>query len=308
RFIAERGIPAAAFQPRFLNCATDNPWFAGFNPEPLIAETDLLIALDCDVPWVPSVQEPPISARIVHIGLDPAYVRYPMRAFRGDLAISGDAASVIEMLENALGHPRPHTRKPPGGIAPNAGPKDTISPEYLSRCISDAIDSDTIVVNEYPLRLEQCPRTKPGTYFGLSAAGGLGWGLPAALGAKLAAPDRLVVATLGDGAYIFANPTACHWAGEAHNLPVLTIVFNNSLYGAVRNSTKAMYGNGTASVDHWRMLAELDPSPQFEKLIEASGGRGFRAEDPSELPGILAEAVATVRGGRQALVNVICPY
>lgn len=308
RFIAERGVPAAAFHPRFLNCATDNPWFAGFDPAPLIAETDLLIALDCDVPWVPSVQEPPTSARVVHIGLDPAYVRYPMRTFRGDLAISGDAASVIEMLEKALGHPRPHMRKPPGGIAPNARPKDTISPEYLSRCISDAIDPDTIVVNEYPLRLEECPRTKAGTYFGLSAAGGLGWGLPAALGAKLAAPDRLVVATLGDGAYIFANPTACHWAGEAHHLPVLTIVFNNSLYGAVRNSTRAMYGKGTAAADSWRMLAELDPSPQFEKLIEASGGRGFRAEDPSELPGILAEAVATVRAGRQALVNVICPY
>lgn len=308
RFIAERGIPATAFHPRFLNCATDNPWFAGFEPASLIAETDLLIAFDCDVPWVPSVQEPPRNAKIVHIGLDPAYVRYPMRTFRGDLAISGDTASVVSALEQALGHPRPHARTAPGGIAPNAQPGKTISPEYLSRCIGEAIGDDTIVVNEYPLRLEQCPRTKAGTYFGLSAAGGLGWGLPAALGAKLASPERLVVATLGDGAYIFANPTACHWAGEAHNLPVLTIVFNNSLYGAVRNSTRAMYGNGTAAADSWRMLAGLDPSPQYEKLIEASGGKGFRAEDPAELPGILAEAVATVRAGRQALVNVICPY
>jgi acetolactate synthase-1/2/3 large subunit len=308
RFAVERGVPVAAFHPRFLNCATDNPWFAGFNPEPLIAETDLLIALDCDVPWVPSVQEPPRGARVVHIGLDPAYVRYPMRAFRGDLAISGETASVIQMLEAALGRPGPLPRMIPGGITPNAQADQTISPEYLSRCIGDAIGADAIVVNEYPLRLEQCPRTKPGSYFGLSAAGGLGWGLPAALGAKLAAPERLVVATLGDGAYIFANPTACHWAGEAHNLPVLTIVFNNSLYGAVRNSTKAMYGNGTAATDGWRMLAELDPSPQFEKLVEASGGKGFKVEDPSELPGILADAVATVRAGRQVLVNVICRY
>ena len=308
RFAAARGIPVTAFHPRFLNCATDNPWFAGFDPAPYLRETDLLIALDCDVPWVPAVQEPPAGAKIVHVGVDPAFTRYPMRTFRSDLAIAGEAAPVLGALEERLGSGSGPTRAAPGGKASEAEPGETISPEYLSRCIGEAIDADTIVVNEYPLRLEHCPRTRPGTYFGLSAAGGLGWGLPAALGAKLAAPDRLVVATLGDGAYIFANPTACHWVGEAHDLPVLTIVFNNSLYGAVRNSTKAMYGNGHAAEDGWRMLAELEPSPAFERLVEASGGKGYRVEDVEALPGVLAEAVRTVRGGRQALVNVICRY
>ena len=54
-----------------------------------------------------------------------------------------------------------------------------------------------MIFNEYSLMQEHCPREKPDTFYGLSAAGGLGWGFGAALGAKLAAPDKLVVATLG---------------------------------------------------------------------------------------------------------------
>ncbi len=131
----------------------------------------------------------------------------------------------------------------------------------------------------------------------------------AALGAKLAAPDKLVVATLGDGAYVFANPTACHWVAAAHALPILTIVFNNQLYGAVRNSTLSMYGSGAASRDGGRMLADLRPSPDFERLVEASGGHGERVEAPADLPAALARAVKIVtQDKRQALLNVICHY
>jgi len=184
-----------------------------------------------------------------------------------------------------------------------------ITPVYLSRCIGEAVGGDAIIVNEYPLRQEYCPREVPGTYFGLSPAGGLGWGFGAALGAKLAAPDKLVVATLGDGAYMFANPTACHWTAAAHDLPILTIVFNNALYGAVRNSTLAMYRDGAAAKDAGRLLADLNPSPAFEMLVQAQGGHGERVEDPAALPEALARAVRVVTSERrQALLNVITPY
>jgi acetolactate synthase-1/2/3 large subunit len=308
RFSRTLGVPVESFHPRFLNVATDNPYFAGFEPGKLIAHADLVIALESDVPWVPSVQAPPASARIAHVGIDPTFARYPMRTFRSDLSIAGETKTVLPALELALGARRTSAAAPPRGVPTVPVASNPISPEWISHCVGEAIDEDTILVNEYPLRLPYCPRTKPGTYFGLSAAGGLGWGLPAAIGAKLAAPERLVVATLGDGAYIFANPTACHWAAEAHGLPVLTVIFNNALYGAVRNSTKAMYADGLASRDGYRMLADLQPSPAFEKLVEASGGMGYRVERAEELPAVLAEAIATVRGGRQALVNVICDY
>jgi acetolactate synthase-1/2/3 large subunit len=160
--------------------------------------------------------------------------------------------------------------------------------------------------NEYWARQDLCGREKPGTYFGSSPAGGLGWGLGAALGAKLARPDALVVSTVGDGAYMFANPTACHWVGQAHHLPVLTVVNNNAVYNAVRRATLGMYEKGVAQQkDDAMTLADLQPSPAFEKLIEASGGYGERVEKPADLPAALARAVKEVRNGRQALLNVI---
>ncbi len=142
----------------------------------------------------------------------------------------------------------------------------------------------------------------------MSAAGGLGWGLGAALGAKLAAPDMLVVATLGDGAYIVANPMVGHWVGAKFDLPILTVIFNNSRYNAVRRATLSMFKDGAAGDDGGNFLAELSPSPPFEEFVRSQGGHGERVEHIDELAPALARARdAVTRERKQALVNVICP-
>ena len=177
---------------------------------------------------------------------------------------------------------------------------------YVSRCIAEAKGDDAIVFNEYPLRQEQCAFERPGTFFHNSPAGGLGWGLGAALGAKLARRERTVIATLGDGAYIFANPTAGHWVAAAYELPILVVVFNNALWGAVRRATSGMYKGGVSARDDWRGLASLAPAPAYEKLVEAHGGHGERVERAEDLPAALERALAATRKGQQALLNVIC--
>jgi acetolactate synthase I/II/III large subunit len=326
--IAERfALPVVAFNPRYLAMATTHAMYQGAQPRPLLSEADLVLVLECDVPWIPSIEGPPAGARIVHIGEDPAFSRYPIRSFPADLSITAAAASALRALERALAARLPAddaaiaarrrelTERSAARRARAAAQaeKDAaaahITPEWVSRCLGEAIGEDAILVNEYPLRLEHCPRTLPGSYFGVSPAGGLGWGMGAALGAKLAAPERLVVATLGDGAYVFANPTACHWVAAAHELPILTVVFNNSLYGAVRNATLDMYGAGAAARGKGELLATLAPSPAFEKLVEASGGYGERVEKPADLAPALKRALeAVTREKRQALLNVICRY
>ena len=174
--------------------------------------------------------------------------------------------------------------------------------------VGEAVGEDAVIFNEYSLIQEQISREKPDTFYGLSAAGGLGWGFGAALGAKLAAPDKFVVATLGDGAYMFANPMVAHWVSDVHKLPILTIVFNNSLYGAVRGATMSMFKDGVAGEDGGRFMADLSPSPAFEAAVKAQGGHGERVEKASELPAALARAIAVViKEKRQALLNVICP-
>ncbi len=76
-----------------------------------------------------------------------------------------------------------------------------------------------------------------------------------------------MVALLGDGAYMFANPTACHFVSQAHRLPVLVVIYNNTLYGAVRRATLDMFAHGAASEADGRFMAELGPSPAFEKIV-----------------------------------------
>ena len=279
--------------------------------------------IECDVPWIPGLQHPPGGARIVQIGEEPAYVRYPMRSFPSNLTIQSDASNALAALAGALSSrlqmaeariaarrqrltERMRTRR--AQLAKDAAAGDKISPEHLSHAIGEAVGPDAVIFNEYPLRSDHCAREHPGSYFALSAAGGLGWGLGAALGAKLAAPDKLVVATLGDGAYMFANPMAAHWVAGTHNLPILTIVFNNSRYGAVRRSTLAMFKDGAAGENDGRMLADLDPSPPYDVLAAAQGAYTERVERPAELADALGRTREAVMNGRQALLNVICPY
>ena len=118
-----------------------------------------------------------------------------------------------------------------------------------------------------------------------------------------------MVATLGDGAYVFDNPTACHWVSAAQNLPVLVIIYNNQMYGAVRNSTSAMYQEGVSANNHCTLLADLSPSPAFEKIAEASGAYGERVDDPSQLKAAMERGLhAVIHEKRQALLNVVCKY
>lgn len=315
---------------RYLCIPSSHAMNLGYQTQPFLREADLVLVIDCDVPWIPSLESPPLGCQVVHIAEDPAFSNYPTRGFPVDLSIKADSAIALQELDKEL------SRRFNRGVdevdsiktrraliaeqkqkltgqsqtqAENSKHLPHITPEYISECISNAVGTSAIIFNEYPLRQEHCKREEYGTLFGLSPAGGLGWGLGAAIGAKLCAPERLVVATLGDGAYMFDNPTACHWVSSVQKLPILVIVFNNQMYGAVRNSTIGMYKNGESANNGGTLLADLSPSPMFEKVVEASGGYGERVEDPKVLPAALTRALHAVQQEkRQALLNVICRY
>jgi acetolactate synthase-1/2/3 large subunit len=178
---------------------------------------------------------------------------------------------------------------------------------WVSRCVGDVVDGQTLVVNEYDLDATQAVFRAPGTYFGSPHASGLGWGLGAALGAKLAAPDHTVICTVGDGAYIFGAPTAAHWVSRAYGLPVLWVVFNNRAWNAVKRSVNMYAPEGWAVRTGTMPLSELDPAPDYELVCRASGGHGERVEDPAALPDAIARGLSIVREERrQVLLDVIC--
>ena len=322
--LAERAaIPVIVNNPRTVCLPSSHPMHFGFEPGAMLADADLVITIDADAPWIPSQQNPPASAHVAHIGEDPFFVRYPMRSFPSDLAIQAGTVNTLHALAAAI-EPRlqmaeariaarrarltERMRTRRAQLAKDSTPGERISPEYLSRCIGEAVGTDAIIFNEYSLRAAQVQREKPDTLFALGPAGGLGWGFGAALGAKLAAPDAFVVATLGDGAYTFSNPMVGHWVSATQNLPILTILFNNSRYGAVRNATLSMFKDGVAGETDGRLLADLDPAPPYDEMARAQGAYAERIEKPADLPDALTRACEAVRNGRQALLNVITPY
>jgi len=114
-----------------------------------------------------------------------------------------------------------------------------------------------------------------------------------------------VIATLGDGSYMFGNPTPGHFVGEGMRLPVLYVIFNNARWAAVHRSTLGVYPEGYASKTSRPPFATLEPSPRFEHIIQASGGHGERVTEPKDLMPALQRAFKVANEEkRQALVNV----
>jgi acetolactate synthase I/II/III large subunit len=316
-------IPVVENRLRHLSLPADHPCHLGYNPGALLGDADAILVIDCDVPWTPSRQAPSRACKIVHIGVDPLYSRYPVRGFAADIAITGASRLVLPRLAAALlpladkaeiaaRHQRVAERRE----AMQAGwqrlrdevrAMRPIHPVWVSACLAAARDPDSAIVNEYTLLPEHCPSTRPGSFFGSSPAAGLGWGAGAALGVKLAEPDRQVTAVLGDGSYLFANPVAVHHASRLHRLPVLFVVVNNAMWGAVRRATLGMYPKGDAARSNRPPFIDLDELPAFEEVCAAAGGYGERVEDPAELPAAFRRALHAVNiEKRQALLNVIC--
>jgi acetolactate synthase-1/2/3 large subunit len=322
---AERfAIPVVEHRQRHLSLPADHPCHLGYNPAALLDGADAILVIDCDVPWTPSREAPRAGCKVIHIGIDPLFSRYPIRGFTCDVAITGATRLVLPRLGAALAALADPTEigmrrqrltaareKQHAGwrkLADEVKSLRPIHPAWVSACLAAARDPDSVLVNEYTLLPEHCPSTRPGSFFGSSPAAGLGWGAGAALGVKLAEPDRQVVAVLGDGSYLFANPVAVHHAATVHRLPVLFVVVNNAMWGAVRRATLGMYPQGEAAHSNRPPpFIDLDELPAFEQVCAAAGGYGERVDDPVALPAAFERALHAVNvEKRQALVNVIC--
>ncbi len=318
-------VPVVEFNPTHMNFPSSHPHHLGFDPAPFLSRSDVILVVESDVPWFPSRVSVNGEARVIHVGEDPLFARYPVRTFPADVMLGGDpSATLTALTAEAARQGKIHDSKVAirsvqlraehesqraawRRAALSAQDDSPIDFDWLSQCIGEVAEEDAILVNEYDLRLSQVRRDRPGSFFAHSPAGCLGWGVGAALGTKLAHPDRTVIATVGDGAYIFSVPTAAHWVSAAYGLPILVVIFNNETWGAVRKTTEALFPNGWAKKTGSFPLSDLRPSPAYEKIVEAHGGYGERVEKPDQVRPALQRALRAVREeGRQAVLNVMC--
>jgi acetolactate synthase-1/2/3 large subunit len=321
------GIGVVEAVPRYANFPADHDCHLGYgtpaDAHPALADADAILVVDCDVPWFPSRGKPRDEAKVIHLAVDPFFSRYPMRSFPCDVPIAAEPTVALLTLADAVrarvgsdevaarrerlaaAHRQSRAAWAAGAEAERG--RQPIGFQWASRCVGALLAPDTIVVNEYTLDIRHAPPPAPGSYLSSPSAGGLGWGLGTALGAKLAAPDKTVIAVLGDGAYVFGAPTASHQVARMHGLPILVVIFNDEAWDAVKRATLRVHPTGWAATTQNFPLSSLAPSPRYEELVRAFDGHGERVEDPAALPGALARALQVVRRERrQALVNVIC--
>ncbi len=315
------GIAVCSWWATHLAISTDHPCHVGADPGPWLAEADVVLVLDCLAPWWPDRHALRPDTRVIHMGPDPLFSRFPVRNFRCDVAVAGESSVTVPALIDAmaglardeaaiaarrarLAEASEATRRAAREKA--ADVRRGITKAYVSLCLGEALDGlEASVFSELGSQLGILRRSEHRSWFQEPHSGGLGWSFPCALGAQLAEPDRICVATMGDGSYMFANPTVCHQIAEALALPVLVIVLNNEEWGAVRASVAGLYPGGHAARANEMPLTALKPSPDFTQTAAASRAWSRRVTDPAEVPAAIAAALTVVREERrQALLDI----
>ncbi|HHW37300.1 MAG TPA: thiamine pyrophosphate-requiring protein [Bacillales bacterium] len=324
-------IPVLESVPHTMNFPTDHPMHIGYqwnvpNQNELLAEADFVLVLDSDVPWIPTKNKASDDATIYYIDVDPIKEEMPLwyipskRFFKADSQIAlqqiyqylskkkidNDAVEVRWNKIKAV-----HERKKEERRLSEEPSEDVITPEFLTACVREVIDEDTIVLNEgissYQAICSHIGPKKPGTMHG-SGSGSLGWNGGAAIGAKLANPDKTVVSLTGDGSYLFSNPSVVHWMAKRYDIPFLTVIYNNSGWKSPKLSTLGVHPNGIANeINHFGV--DFDPPADLAKIAEAAGDAYAQTiKDPAELRDALKYGMNLVKEGCTVVLDVHIPH
>jgi acetolactate synthase I/II/III large subunit len=306
------------------NISYESPCFAGFSTNESVPDADFGMLVDVEVPWFPAEVAPNEKSFWAHIDVDVLKLGSPMWTFPGHLRLQGNTARILDQLLSELkakAKPRfraavvarlerlkaarerrsAHAAK----LAADKGKSGAINPHYLMAELGKVLDDEDMIFNEAVTNtgavLTQIPRRLPNTSFNTNGAG-LGWSGGMALGAKLAAPNRLMVQIAGDGSFYFNNPSSIFAVAQQYNVPILAIVLDNSGWGAVKQSTLRVFPHGEADAAN-EFEAELAPKVEFTKIGEAFGAYTVKVSDPADVPAAIARCAKEVRGGRAALLH-----
>jgi benzoylformate decarboxylase len=235
------------------------------------------------------VGDPKASLRA--LGNEIERTRTPEQAKRAEARtkeIAAQKAAVYEGLAASLEQKR--------GASP-------IAPLVAVSEISNALEPGTQVVDESITSTLGVRSTlklsEPGSYF-FTRGGGLGWGLPAAIGVKLARPDRPVVAIVGDGTTLY-TPQAL-WTMAHHQVPIVSIILNNASYLILKSGMAGM-GGKAAKHDIWPAMDIVDPRVDFLSLARSFDVPAERVENADDIGPAVRKAIAS--GGPQLIEVVV---
>jgi acetolactate synthase-1/2/3 large subunit len=325
------GIAVLESAPVYMNFPPDDPLYMGNrwsepHQEPVLDEADVVLVLDSDAPWVPSVSKPNDKATVFHIDVDPLKEDIPLWYIKARRVLRADSATALKQINAALDGIKLDAGTVKERTAHYAGlhdklaaelrrreqPNGILTPEYFTAALRKHVDDDTIVLSEtitnYPTVANYLRPSRPGSFF-LSGGSSLGWNGGAAIGAKLAAPDKTVISVCGDGSYMFSVPSSVHWMARKYQTPFLQIVYNNGGWRSPKLSALGVHPKGYASRAN-AIGVEFDPSPDHSAIAAAAGGAHARKiACLEEVETALAEAMRVVREEKRcAVLDVKIPH
>lgn len=231
-------------------------------------------------------------AKVVHIDIDPAEIGKNVVA---DIPIVGDVKTVLEML-NPLVSRADLADEWRASIIQSKKDKpfkyrdsDTVlKPQWVIELLNDTTNGDAIVttdVGQHQMWAAQYYKfNQPRSWITSGGLGTMGFGFPAAIGAQMAYPERLVISINGDGGMQMCAQELAICA--INNIPVKVVVINNQVLGMVRQWQELIYDNRYSHIN-------LEGSPDFVKLAEAYGVKGLRATNKDEAKKVWQEAMDT---------------
>jgi acetolactate synthase-1/2/3 large subunit len=270
-----------------------------------IQESDLLIAVGVrfDDRVTGKIDSFAPNAKIIHIDVDPAEISKNVRV---DIPVVGNAKSVLKLLvefvkENLQGNINTKEWNKKWGTwkkeyVLHYVPDNKLKPQYIIEQISEMYP-DSIIVTEVGQNQMWAAQyfkfTKPRTFISSGGLGTMGYGFPAAMGAKMGQPDKIVFDIAGDGSFQMSSQELA--TVVQNEIPVIVAILNNGFLGMVRQWQELFF-------DRRYSHTCIDGSVDFVKLAEAYGALGLRVTKPDEVRPALKEAVDS---GRPTVIDFV---
>ncbi|KAF2650782.1 thiamine diphosphate-binding protein [Lophiostoma macrostomum CBS 122681] len=304
-----------------------------YGVEPSITSADVILVIDCDVPWINTQCHPKEGAKVFHIDVDPLKQQMPVYYIKALQRYRADSFTSLSQLNDYISSTlkekissnlfserwsalQESHKKKLEVIASEAKVDDKghFGTPYLAQQLKTLCPNDTIwaieAVTQTAFVADQLQATLPGSWINCGG-GGLGWSGGGALGIKLATAtegkNQFVCQIVGDGTYLFSVPGSVYWISKRYNIPILTIVLNNKGWNAPRKSMLLVHPNGEGSkVSNEELNISFAPTPDYSGIAKAAAGGEIWAAHAStadELGKLLPEAIKSVLSGTSAVLD-----
>ena len=285
-----------------------------------VQNRDVILIIDHDIPWFGG--DPPAATRIISMDTDPVRLKQPLWGFPVHVPVTCDSSKALPLLTRmteefitkrrekvfaerkaALQAQKKSVDEKNRSDIEKSKTAFPISPVWIRECVNRVSDENTVLLWDIAA-IGQGDRTPPGHVFAQYAAN-LGNSWPRGIGIKMAAPEKTVIASGGDGCAIFSNPEAALWTSRKYHAPILYIINNNHRYNAVQVGLDEYGGASSYAGKAGFNGSDITPSPDFSMIARAMGAYGEKVTEPEKLPGALQRALEAVKSGQPAVLDTV---